>query len=433
VNKLENTSFKLALITLGCSKNSVDSEVLAGAFKANGIDVFHADSYENADAVLINTCGFILDAKTESVDVIIDCLNAKAKGLISKVFVMGCMVQRYIEELKHELPEVDGFFGLNKMEDIISIISGKMLSGIHARVISTPAHYAFIKISEGCNRKCSFCAIPMIRGKHISRPAEEIVEEAKMLAGKGVKELIVIAQDTTFYGKDLYGKRMLGKLLSELSNLNEFEWIRLHYTYPSAFPLDILDVMREHPDICNYLDIPLQHVSDRILKLMKRNIDGAGTRKLIDKLRNKVPGLAIRTTFITGFPGETSKEHKELRDFIVSSEFERLGVFIYSPEEGTAAYKIKPEVSERIKNLRLEELMAVQQDISLNHNLKLIGKKLKVLIDRKEGDFFVGRTEFDSPGIDNEVLVKPHKSIIAGEFSEVMITAAEEFDLYGEC
>jgi ribosomal protein S12 methylthiotransferase len=423
----------ISIITLGCSKNTVDSEVLAGQLSYYGYKV-RWDDARPAETVIINTCGFIGDARQESVDTIMGYLQLKDEGKISKVFVMGCLAHRYKNELLAELPGVDGFFGVTDFKSIIEKLNGDERD-IHLteRLLSTPKHYAYLKISEGCDRSCSFCAIPMIRGKNISRSLGSLEEEAILLAEKGVKELNIIAQDTTSYGIDLYGKRMLTPLLEKLVSPGKFEWIRLHYTFPAGFPDDVLEIMSAHPSICNYVDIPLQHISDRILFSMKRGITAAGTHRLLDRMRKKVPGVAIRTAFIVGYPGETRKEFIELLSFIKERRFERLGVFKYSHEEGTSAFRNINNVSNKAKIARAEELMAVQQEISLGHNRKLVGSVLKVLIDRKEGEYYVGRTEFDSPEVDNEVLIPVSSAnLLIGSFYSVKITGAEEFDLFGE-
>jgi ribosomal protein S12 methylthiotransferase len=423
----------ISIVTLGCSKNTVDSEVLAGCLVQNG---YHMgwDEAKPSETVIINTCGFIGDAKQESVDTIISYLRMKEEGRIRKVFVMGCLAHRYKEELIAELPGVDGFFGVTDYKNILATLSDEERNiELTERLLSTPRHYAYLKISEGCDRLCSFCAIPLIRGKHESRTIDSLEEEALYLAGKGVKELNIIAQDTTSYGLDLYGRRMLAPLLERLVSLEKFVWIRLHYTFPAGFPKDVLEVMAKNPSICNYIDIPLQHISDRILSSMKRGITGEGTRKLLDRIREKVPGVAIRTAFIVGYPGETRKEFLELLAFIKEQRFERLGVFTYSHEEGTKAFGLVDNIRAQTKTGRAEEIMAVQQEISLGLNQKFMGAKLKVLIDRKEGDYYVGRTEYDSPEVDNEVLIPlASANLRVGNFYPVLINDAGEFDLFGE-
>ncbi len=424
---------KINIITLGCSKNLVDSEVLMGQLKANNVSVTH-QSDENANIIIINTCGFIEDAKQESIDTIFQFVEAKKNGIIEKVFVMGCLSERYKSTLKNEIPEVDGFFGVNELPEIIDAIGAKYNKGqIENRIITTPSHYAYLKISEGCDRKCSFCAIPLIRGKHISKPIEVIVSEAKSLVSKGVKELILIAQDLTYYGVDIYKKQKLAQLIIELEKIQGVEWIRLHYTYPASFPDDVLDVISKSTKVCNYIDIPLQHISDNILKSMKRGITADGTRKLIDKIRRKIPKIAIRTTMMVGYPGETDKDFSELIDFIEKYKFERLGVFTYSAEEDTFADTLNDDVPKLLKKQRADKIMEIQEKISFELNNQKVGKTFKVLIDREEGNYYIGRTEFDSPEVDNEVLVeKDDIEIIPGNFYFVKIIKADYFDLYGQ-
>ncbi len=424
---------KLNVVTLGCSKNIVDSESLMRQLK-NEYEVTHESTVDDAEIVIINTCGFISDAKQESIDTILSYANAKKEGKIKKVYVMGCLSQRYKEELSKEIPEVDAYFGVNDFAPILNELGidyKKELIG--ERLLTTPKHFAYLKIAEGCNRRCSFCAIPLIRGNNISRTIESLVEEAEWLVSNGTKEIILIAQDLTYYGMDIYKKRMLAELLEKLATIKGLEWIRLHYAYPAAFPMKVIDVMKKHPNICKYLDIPLQHISDDILKSMKRNITGAQTRDLIKKIRAKVPDIAIRTTLITGYPGETVKEFNDLKKFIIESKFERLGVFAYSPEENTSAYKLKDSIPQKTKQLRFEELMALQQGISAEINQAKVGNIYKVIIDRREGDHWIGRTEFDSPEVDNEVLISiTNKGIKQGNFYNIKITKAEDYDLYGE-
>ena len=424
---------KINIITLGCSKNLVDSEVLMGQLKANNVSVTH-QSDENANIIIINTCGFIEDAKQESIDTIFQFVEAKKNGIIEKVFVMGCLSERYKSTLKNEIPEVDGFFGVNELPEIIDAIGAKYNKGqIENRIITTPSHYAYLKISEGCDRKCSFCAIPLIRGKHISKPIEVIVSEAKSLVSKGVKELILIAQDLTYYGVDIYKKQKLAQLIIELEKIQGVEWIRLHYTYPASFPDDVLDVISKSTKVCSYIDIPLQHISDNILKSMKRGITADGTRKLIDKIRRKIPKIAIRTTMMVGYPRETDKDFSELIDFIQKYKFERLGVFTYSAEEDTFADILNDDVPKLLKKQRADKIMEIQEKISFELNNQKVGKIFKVLIDREEGNYYIGRTEFDSPEVDNEVLVKKDDiEIIPGNFYFVKIIKADYFDLYGQ-
>ncbi|MEI6765375.1 MAG: 30S ribosomal protein S12 methylthiotransferase RimO [Bacteroidota bacterium] len=423
------------VVTLGCSKNLVDSEWLMGKLNASGIAVVH-DSDLLTDMAIINTCGFVSDAKQESVDTILRFAEAKKNNKIKKLFVMGCLSQRYRDELKNEIPEVDGWYGVADTDALlksIGVSADSTPGGELLRMLTTPSHYAYLKIAEGCDRSCSFCAIPLIRGKNISRPQEEILDEARMLASRGVKELFVVAQDTTWYGLDIYKKRMLGSLLDALSQINGIEWIRLHYTFPAGFPDDVLEAINSHQNICKYIDIPLQHISDRILTSMKRVLGGKETRELVEHIRKVIPGVALRTTLITGYPGETEKEHKELLKFIEESRFERLGVFAYSAEEGTAAYELNDNISPAIKNRRLGEIMELQQSISEKNNAVFVGKTLKVVIDGAEGDYYIGRTEFDSPEIDNEVLIlKKNKVLLPGTFYDVTITGNDVHDLFGK-
>jgi ribosomal protein S12 methylthiotransferase len=387
-----------------------------------------------ADAVIINTCGFILDARNESIDTILEFALSKKKGFIRSLFVMGCLSQRYREQLEKELPEVDGFFGVNELDKIVGRVGGEYRQNLLGeRKLATPSHYAYLKIAEGCDRKCSFCAIPMIRGGHVSRPLDEIVREAEYLAGIGVKEINVISQDSTYYGMDTDRSRKLPMLLEKLSMVEGLEWIRLHYAYPDGFPLRVLDVMRDNPKICRYVDIPLQHISPRILRSMKRGISRQKTLDLINTIRARVPGVAIRTSLIVGYPGETKDEFEELLDFVYEQKFERLGVFTYSHEEGTAAFSLKDDVPAAVKRNRAGRVMRLQEKISLSHNQRMIGQTVKVIMDRREGGFMVGRTEFDSPEVDNEVLVKSSsRKIRTGGFCHVRITEASDFDLVGE-
>lgn len=424
---------KINIITMGCSKNLVDSEQLMRQLNDKYI-VLHDSEKDDADIVVINTCGFIADAKEESIDSILAYSEAKKKGKLKKVYVMGCLSQRYKEELKKEMPEVDAFFGVNDISELLKTLEvdfKKELLG--ERLLTTPKHYAYLKIAEGCNRRCSFCAIPLIRGNNISKPIEDLISEAEWLVSQGVKELILIAQDLTYYGMDIYKKRKLAELLEKLAHVNGLEWIRLHYAYPAAFPMDVLKVMAKYDNICKYLDIPLQHINTDILASMKRNIDATKTKELVAKMRKLIPSISIRTTLIVGYPGETFAQFEELKRFVAESRFERLGVFTYSPEENTAAYKLKDNVSAKTKEKRLSEIMELQQLISAEINNAKIGKVFKTIIDRKEGDYWIGRTEFDSPEVDNEVLIAvSHKKVIPGNFYNVMITSSEDYDLYGE-
>jgi ribosomal protein S12 methylthiotransferase len=424
---------KVNVVTLGCSKNIVDSEVLMGQLKANNFDVEHESVENDASIVIINTCGFIDNAKQESIDTIIQYANAKEAGLVDKVYVTGCLSERYRPDLEKEIPNVDGYFGTRELPRLLKTLKADYKHElVGERLLTTPHHYSYFKISEGCDRPCSFCAIPLMRGGHVSKPIEELVKEAKHLAKNGTKELMLIAQDLTYYGLDLYKKRNLSELLKQLSDVNGIEWIRLHYAFPSGFPMDALDVMNERSNICKYLDMPLQHITDNMLKSMRRGTTKQKTIDLVNAIRDKVPGIAIRTTLIAGYPGETEKDHQEMLEWIEQSRFERLGIFAYSHEENTHAYALKDNVSAKVKQARTEAVMALQQGISLDINQQKIGKTFKVLFDKKEGDYFVGRTEFDSPEVDNEVLVKADENFVrVGDFANVQITSAEDYDLYG--
>jgi ribosomal protein S12 methylthiotransferase len=429
--KTKANRHKVNIITLGCSKNLVDSEVLMGQLRAGNVEVVH-ESDEPSDVVVVNTCGFINDAKEESIETILRYAEAKKSGLVGKVFVMGCLSQRYRKELEAELLEVDGFYGVNDLAVILKDLGvdyKKELVG--ERLLTTPGHYAYLKISEGCNKKCSFCAIPLIRGKHISRPMEELVHEASLLAANGVKEIILIAQDLTYYGYDIYRERKLASLLENLAEIDGIEWIRLHYAYPSDFPVEIADVMNKNPKICNYLDIPLQHISDPLLRSMNRGVTKEKTYRLLETIREKNPGISIRTTLIVGYPYETDEHFEELKDFVKEQRFDRLGVFVYSPEEKTSAFYLHDDVPDEVKKARMEEIMEIQQEISLEKNQEKVGKEFKVLIDRKEGDLYVGRSEFDSPEVDNEILIDSSIPLLTGNFYRVIINRADYFDLYG--
>jgi len=425
---------KVNVVTLGCAKNLVDSEKLLRQLKENGHTLLH-DSEEKADAVIVNTCGFILDAKTESVDTVLSWVEAKKRGDIDMLIVMGCLSERYSASLKHEIPEVDGFFGVNHHQDVLNVLGGRYYAGLLAeRVLTTPSHYAYLKVSEGCNRQCAFCAIPAIRGKQKSVPIAELVEEATFLAGSGVKELLLIAQDLTSYGTDLYDKKALPELIEKLTAVSGIEWIRLHYTYPHGFPVDeIISLMKSHPKICRYLDIPVQHVNDGILKSMRRGHGRKEIEDIIHTFRREIPSIVVRTTVITGFPGEGKDEYAELKAFIEDIKFDRMGVFTYSHEENTpAARLLKDNIPEKTKQHRMEELMSVQEKISLEKNTGKIGKIFNVLIDSREGDYFIGRTEGDSPEVDNEVLIRAEDgNLSAGQFCNVIIEEAGEFDLFG--
>jgi ribosomal protein S12 methylthiotransferase len=425
---------KVNVITLGCSKNLVDSEVMMAQLRANEFEVAHQSAKRDNNIVIINTCGFIDRAKEESVNTILEYAEKKSKGKIEKLYVTGCLSQRYKDNLEQEIPEVDAFFGTLELPALLEKLGADYKHElIGERILTTSPHYAYLKISEGCNRTCSFCAIPLMRGKHISRPIDEIFLEANKLSKNGVKELMLIAQELTYYGLDIYKTRSLDKLLNELCKVDGIEWIRLHYAYPSKFPLEVLDVMREQPKICKYLDIPLQHASDNMLKAMKRQITKQETIDLLNTIREKVPGIAIRTTMLVGFPGETEEDFNDLLNFIETQQFERLGVFQYSHEENTSGYLLNDDVPAEVKEERAAQLMEAQESISLELNHHKVGKTFKVLFDRKEGGYFIGRTEFDSPEVDNEVLVKADKQYARiGDFAEVKITSATEFDLYGE-
>lgn len=424
---------KVNLVTLGCSKNLVDSEVIMTQLKGNGISVAHeADGNEN-NIVIINTCGFIDNAKQESIDTILKYTEAKENGLIEKVYVTGCLSQRYRDDLEDEIPNVDAWFGTMELPMLLKKFKADYKHElIGERVTTTSRHYAYLKISEGCDRPCSFCAIPIMRGKHVSKPIEQIITEAKNLAKNGVKELLLIAQDSTYYGLDIYKKRNLAELLDQLSDVEGIEWIRLHYAFPSGFPEDILEVMARKPKICNYLDIPLQHASTNMLEIMRRGTTMARTEKLLANIRAKVPGIAIRTTMLVGHPGETEEDFQELMDFVERNRFERLGVFTYSHEEGTHAGQMKDDVPQKVKDTRANELMELQEQISLELNDAKVGKTYKTLIDRKESGYFIGRTEFDSPEVDNEVLIDAKEHYLKiGDFADIEIIEAREFDLIG--
>jgi ribosomal protein S12 methylthiotransferase len=424
---------KINIVTLGCSKNIVDSEVLMGQLKANAFDVSHEAEKNNSEIVIINTCGFIDNAKQESIDTILHYAKQKEKGNIEKLIVTGCLSERYKPDLQKEIPDVDHFFGTRDLPRLLKTLGADYKQElIGERLLTTPNHYAYMKISEGCDRPCSFCAIPLMRGNHISRPIEDLVKEAKHLAKNGTKELLIIAQDSTYYGLDIYKERKLAELLLKLSDVEGIEWIRLHYAFPSGFPLDVLDVIREKKNICNYLDIPLQHISDNMLASMRRGTSQEKTKRLINTIREKVPGVAIRTTMIAGYPGETEKDHQELLQFIEETKFDRLGVFTYSHEENTHAFNLKDDVPEKTKQQRAADVMNVQQIISKNINENKIDKTFKVLFDRKEGNYFIGRTESDSPEVDNEVLVDAKNNFVrVGDFAHVKIDSVEEFDLFG--
>jgi ribosomal protein S12 methylthiotransferase len=426
-----NRNTKVNIVTLGCSKNLVDSEVLLTQLRGNGIDAVHESASDDANVVVINTCGFIDNAKQESIDTILRYVDAKEEGIVDKVFVTGCLSQRYKDDLEKEIPEVDAWFGTRDLSRFLKVFKADYKHElVGERILTNPSHYAYLKISEGCDRPCSFCAIPLMRGNHQSRPIEELVLEAKNLAKNGTKELLIIAQDSTYYGLDLYKKRNLSELLKNLSDVEGIDWIRLHYAFPAGFPLDVLDVMAERPNICNYLDIPLQHGSTRMLQQMRRGITREKTEELLHTLRDKVPGIAIRTTMIAGHPGETEEDFLEMMTFIEKSRFERLGIFNYSHEENTHSHSMKDDVPAETKQQRADAVMELQQNISLEINQGRIGKTLKVIVDRKEGGNFIGRTEYDSPEVDNEVLIDAKDTYLRiGDFVNVTITDATEFDL----
>lgn len=425
---------RVNVITLGCSKNIHDSEILMGQLRGNDRNVVHeAGDLNQDDVVVINTCGFIDNAKQESIDTILRYSDLKEQGKIGKVIVTGCLSQRYKPELAAEIPNVDAYFGTNDLQQLLNAVGADYKHELLGeRLLTTPSHYAYFKIAEGCNRPCSFCAIPLMRGIHVSKPIEDLVKEARLLAKNGTKELILIAQDLTYYGLDLYKKRTLADLLKRLSDVEGIEWIRLQYAYPSGFPIEILDVMNERKNICKYLDMPLQHISDNMLTSMRRGISKQKTIDLVNTIRDKVPGIALRTTLICGYPGETEQDFAEMKEWVSETQFDRLGCFTYSHEEKTHAYALTDDVPEIIKQHRVDELMEVQQEISYNINQKKVGQTFKVLFDKLEGDHFVGRTEFDSPEVDNEVLVDIRNNYVtAGSFAGVIIERAEDFDLYG--
>lgn len=424
---------RVNVITLGCSKNLVDSEVMMAQLKGNNFEVSHEDTAPEQETVIINTCGFIDNAKQESIDTILHYVDLKEQGKVKKVIVTGCLSQRYKPELEQEISNVDGWFGTNDLQRLLKSVGADYKHELLGeRLLTTPNHSAFFKIAEGCNRPCSFCAIPIMRGTHVSKPIDQLVKEAKSLAANGTKELVLIAQDLTYYGLDLYKDRKLADLLRNLSDVNGIEWIRLQYAYPSGFPMDILDVMNERENICNYLDMPLQHITDNMLTSMRRGITKQKTIDLVDAIRQRVPDIALRTTLIAGYPGETEKDIEEVLRFVEETRFDRLGVFTYSHEEKTHAFALEDNVPEEEKQERAERIMEVQQGISLELNQQKVGNTYKVLVDRKEGDYFIGRTEFDSPEVDNEVLIDAKMYYVKpGDFANIRIIKAEDFDLYG--
>ncbi|WP_090123008.1 30S ribosomal protein S12 methylthiotransferase RimO [Lutibacter oricola] len=430
-SKKEN---KINVVTLGCSKNVYDSEVLMGQLKANDKNVVHEDENDDGNIVVINTCGFIGDAKEESVNTILHYVNKKEQGEVDRVYVSGCLSERYKPDLEEEIPNVDEYFGTHDLPNLLKVLDADYKHElVGERLTTTPTHYAYLKIAEGCDRPCSFCAIPLMRGKHVSTPIENLVIESEKLAKKGIKELILIAQDLTYYGLDIYKKRALADLLKELVKIDGIEWIRLHYAFPTGFPLDVLEVIHNEPKVCNYLDIPLQHINDAILKSMRRGTSHEKTTNLIAEFRKSVPNMAIRTTLIVGYPGETEEAFQELKDWVTEMRFERLGAFAYSHEENTHAASLEDNIPDEIKQQRVNEIMELQSQISFDVNQEKVGKELKVLIDRKDGNHFIGRTEFDSPDVDNEVLIDATKHYVqVGKFAQIKITSATEFDLYGE-
>lgn len=425
---------QIDIITMGCSKNLVDSELLMKQLEANGYKCIHDSQHPQGEIAVINTCGFIESAKEESVNTILDFVNRKNNGQLSKLYVMGCLSQRYQKELEGAIPEVDRFYGKFNFKQLLSDLGkAEIPSCDGSRSLTTPHHYAYIKIAEGCDRQCAYCAIPLITGKHRSRPIDDILDEVSQLAANGTKEFQIIEQELTYYGVDFDGKRHVTELISRMADIPGVEWIRLHYAYPNQFPMDLLDVIREKPQVCKYLDVALQHISDHMLTRMRRNVTKEQTLDFVKSIREKVPGIHIRTTLMVGFPGETEEDFKELMDFVRWARFERMGAFAYSHEEGTYGAKhYKDDVPEDVKQRRLNELMALQQDISAEIEAEKVGKTLKVIIDRKEGDYYVGRSEFCSPDVDPEVLIKAGKRLRVGNFYNVFITDSDEFDLYGE-
>jgi ribosomal protein S12 methylthiotransferase len=425
---------KVNIVTLGCSKNLVDSEVLLTQLRGNGIDTQHESKKDDSNIVVINTCGFIDNAKQESIDTILRYVDAKEEGVVEKVYVTGCLSERYKDDLQKEIPNVDAWFGTRDLSRLLKQLNANYKHElVGERILTNPSHFAYLKISEGCDRPCSFCAIPIMRGNHVSKPMEELVLEAKNLAKKGTKELLLIAQDSTYYGLDIYKKRNLAELLQRLSDVEGIDWIRLHYAFPAGFPTDVLDVMTERTNICKYLDIPLQHGSSELLKIMRRGITREKTEELLALIRAKVPGIAIRTTLIAGHPGESEAEFAEMMKFVETSRFDRLGVFPYSHEDNTHSYSLNDNVPEEVKQERVDQLMELQQGISLELNQKKIGKTFKVLIDRKEGGNFYGRTEFDSPEVDNEVILDAKQNYLrVGDFVMARVIGASEFDLIAE-
>ena len=424
---------KINIITLGCSKNMVDSEVLSGQLEANEFDVVHENKKLDHNIVVINTCGFIDKAKEESVNTILDQVDLKKKGKLDKVFVTGCLSERYKQNLEAEIPEVDAYFGTMELPGLLAVLNADYKTELLGeRLLSTPSHYAYMKISEGCNRTCSFCAIPLMRGSHVSKPMEALVDEATRLVKRGVKEIMLIAQELTYYGLDIYKKRMLPELLDQLAAVEGLKWIRLHYAYPSKFPLEIIDAIKRHPNICNYLDMPLQHASDRMLQAMKRQITKQEMKDLIKEIRLKIPGICLRTTLIAGFPGETREDVEELKEFLAEMQFDRVGIFTYSHEEDTSAFKLADTLTQEEKESRAQEIIEFQQEISFEKNQSHIGNVYDVMVDRKEAGRYIGRTEYDSVEVDNEVIIHSKIPLKSGDFVKVLITKAYDYDLEGE-
>ncbi len=425
---------KINVITLGCSKNLVDSEHLMAQLDEAGYELVTDSNSTDAKIVVINTCGFIGDAKEEAIQTILECAEAKAAGHIEKLFVMGCLSERYADELRAEIPEVDEYFGARSLREVVEALDAEYRTDLETdRLLTTPDHYAYLKIGEGCNWHCAYCAIPLIRGNHRSVPMEQVIEEAEGLVAVGVKEIIVIAQDSTYYGKDLYGKRCLAELLRRLCAIEGVEWMRLHYAYPTDFPQDVIEVLRDEPKMCKYLDIPLQHIADNQLRLMRRRITKAETEELVARLRSEIPDIALRTTMLVGFPDESEEDFEELCEFVSRVRFDRLGAFAYSEEEGTpSALHLEDNVPEEVKEERVERLMKIQKRISLALNAERVGKEMRVIIDRTEGDFYIARSQYDSPEVDEEILIPTTTSLSAGDMVTVRITDCEEYDLYGE-
>lgn len=425
---------KINVITLGCSKNLVDSEHLMAQLDEAGYEIVTDSNSTDAKIVVINTCGFIGDAKEEAIQTILECAEAKAEGRIERLFVMGCLSERYADELREEIPEVDEYFGARSLKEVVEALDADYLTELETdRLLTTPDHYAYLKIGEGCNWHCAYCAIPLIRGNHRSVPMEKVLEEAEGLVAVGVKEIIVIAQDTTYYGKDLYGERKLAELLRRLCAIEGVEWVRLHYAYPTDFPQDVIEVLRDEPKMCKYLDIPLQHISDNVLSAMRRRISKAETEELVARLRREIPDIALRTTMLVGFPGETEEDFEELCDFVQRVRFDRLGAFAYSEEEGTpSALHLTDDVPEEVKEERVDRLMKIQKRISLALNGERVGKEMRVIVDRKEGDYYVTRSQYDSPEVDEEILVAATEPLAEGDMVNIVVIDYDEYDLYGE-